>query len=104
VGLIEKNPVVILSENSNDKLLKKIKERFSDEDQKIFISSLYCYLKYDQFKDFVVDLDDVWEWMGFSRKHDAKRVLEKYFHKEDDYINFAPVGAVAKKGSGVTIV
>ena len=100
VDLIEKNPVVILSENSNDKLLKKIKERFSDEDQKIFISSFYCYLKYDQFKDFVVDLDDVWEWMGFARKDNAKRTLEKFFHKQIDYKLFAPLSGGAKKGSG----
>ena len=38
--------------------------------------------------------------MGFARKDPAKRTLEKFFIKEKDYIVFAPLTGVAKKGSG----
>ena len=36
--------------------------------QKLFVSSFYCYLNYDKNKDFVIDLDNVWKWLGFSNK------------------------------------
>tara|TARA_Y100000389_G_scaffold68803_1_gene65332 strand:- start:3963 stop:5858 length:1896 start_codon:yes stop_codon:yes gene_type:complete len=100
VKLIENNPIVSLSEKSNDKLLKKIKENFNEEDQKLFLSSFYCFFKYDPFKDFVIDLDEVWSWIGFSRKSNAKTILEKYFKKEIDYKVFAAVLTATKKGSG----
>jgi hypothetical protein len=35
--------------------------------------------------EFVVDLDDIWSWLGFSRKDPAKRVLEKNFKPEIDF-------------------
>ena len=54
----------------------------------MFVSSFYCYLKYDKNKDFVIDLDNVWIWLGFGQKINAKRVLEKNFIIDKDYINF----------------
>jgi hypothetical protein len=44
VELIEKNPITRLSSNYNGKLLTKIKECFTDEEQKMFVASFYCYL------------------------------------------------------------
>jgi hypothetical protein len=69
VELIEKNPITKLSNNYNNKLLNKIKENFNEEQQKLFVSSFYCYLNYDKNKDFVVDLDNVWKWLGFAQKY-----------------------------------
>ena len=68
VELIEKNPITKLSNNYNNKLLNKIKEKFNEEQQKLFVSSFYCYLNYDKNKDFVIDLDNVWKWLGFAQK------------------------------------
>jgi hypothetical protein len=36
-------------------------------------------------RDFVIDLDDIWKWLGFSQKAMAKRALEKNFKQEKDY-------------------
>ena len=36
--------------------------------------------------DFVIDLDSVWKWIGFSTKSNAKRLLEKQFVIDNDYI------------------
>ena len=63
VELIEKNPITRLSDNYNNKLLNKIKEKFTEEQQKLFVSSFYCYLNYDKNKDLVIDLDNVWKWL-----------------------------------------
>ena len=99
VELIEKNPITKLSNNYNNKLLNKIKEKFTEEQQKLFVSSFYCYLNYDKNKDFVVDLDNVWKWLGFNQKYNALRVLEKNFILDKDYINFAPQVRGAKNES-----
>ena len=100
VELIEKNPITKLSNNYNNKLLNKIKEKFNEEQQKLFVSSFYCYLNYDKNKDFVVDLDNVWKWIGFSNKHKTKELLKKYFIFNIDYINLLTPTGEQKKGSG----
>ena len=85
VQLIENNPVEKLSKDYQTKLLDKIKEKFDDSDQQLFVASFYCYLQYDSKIDFVIDMDDVWKWLGFSRKDHCKRVIDKHFIKETDY-------------------
>ena len=85
VELIEKNPISKLSKAYNSKLINKIQENFSGFEQQLFVSSFYCYLNYDKNIDFVVDLDDIWKWLGFSQKIRAKECLEKYFKCDIDY-------------------
>jgi hypothetical protein len=85
VELIENNPITKLSSSYNGKLLTKIQEGFTDFEQQLFVSSFYCYLNCDQKNDFVIDLDNVWKWLGFNQKEGAKRVLEKNFIIDKDY-------------------
>ena len=35
--------------------------------------------------DFVIDLDNIWKWLGFHQKYEAKRCLEKNFILNKDY-------------------
>lgn len=81
-------------------MLIKIKEQFTDFEQQMFLSSFYCYLNHHPTNDFVIDLDNVWEWMGFGQKYNAKYLLEKQFIFDKDYKFFAPEGSGAKKGRG----
>jgi len=85
VELIENNPITKLSSSYNGKLLTKIQEGFTDFEQQLFVSSFYCYLKCDTKNDFVIDLDDVWKWLGFTLKSSAKRILEQCFTIDKDY-------------------
>lgn len=85
VDLIENNPITKLSGNYNSKMLTKIQQNFTEFEQQLFVTSFYCYLNYDQKKDFVVDLDNVWKWLGFTQKIKAKNILEKYFTENIDY-------------------
>jgi hypothetical protein len=85
VELIENNPITKLSGSYQNKFLAKIKENFSDTEQQMFVASFYCYLKYDKKNDFVIDLDDVWKWLGFSQKVKAKTLLENNFMIDIDY-------------------
>jgi hypothetical protein len=84
VKLIEKNSMTRLSKEYQHKLLNKIKDSFTDTQQQLFVSSFYCYLHY-RSNDFVVDFDHIWKWLGFSRKDNAKKVLEKNFVIDTDY-------------------
>jgi hypothetical protein len=97
VKLIENNPITKLSNDYNVKLLSKIKENFTNFEQQIFLSSFYCYINCDPIKDFVIDLDKVWEWLGFNQKSNAKYMIEKNFSNDKDYKIFAPESSVAKK-------
>jgi len=85
IKLMEDNPNTRLSKPYQGKLINKLKDCFSTEEQQLFITSFYCYLNYKS-DDFVIDLDDIWIWLGFSRKTNAKNVLEKHFSKETDYL------------------
>jgi phage anti-repressor protein len=85
VNLIESNPITKLSGDYQSKLVEKIKNNFTNYEQQLFLSSFYCYLKYDSKNDFVIDLDNVWHWLGFSSKFNAKRLLENKFNINKDY-------------------
>lgn len=100
VSLIEKNPVTTLSRNYNNKLLNKIKESFTEQQQQLFVSSFYCYLNYNQITDFIINLDDVWKWLGYNQKADAKRAMEKHFIIDTDYKCFVSQVVDQKKGHG----
>ena len=83
--LIDKNPIIRLSKIYENKMINKIKNTFTNTQQKLFASSFYCYINYDTVKDFVIDFDYVWKWLGYSRKDPAKRSLEKNFVIDIDY-------------------
>jgi hypothetical protein len=85
VELIEHNPIAKLNGTYNSNLLTKIQNSFSDFEQQLFLSSFYCYLNCHPTNDFVIDLDDVWKWLGFNQKENAKRLLDKCFTIDKDY-------------------
>jgi phage anti-repressor protein len=86
VALMDNNPISKLDETYQSKLVEKIKQNFSEKEEQFFIGSMYCYLNFHKTKDFVIDLDNIWEWIGFSRKDPAKRILLKEFEEKNDYI------------------
>ena len=88
INLIEKNSITILNKTYENVLVQKIQDTFSTKEQQIFLTSFFAYLNYNSKKDFVIDFDSVWKWVGFSRKDPAKRVLEKNFTNDIDYIIF----------------
>ena len=83
---------IIQQENSfssmnaiDDKLLLKLKESFTETQQQLFLQSFVMYLNHNQEKDFVIDLDNVYEWIGFKNKHDCKKLLLKHFKEKKDF-------------------
>ena len=85
VNLIEKNPLTCLSNDYQSKLLNKIKQQFNNDEQQLFLASFYSYLNYDQENDFVIDLDNIWQWLGFSEKSKCKKLLLRHFIENKNY-------------------
>jgi hypothetical protein len=84
IQLIEQNPITRLTHNYQSKFIEKIQKNFTDTQQHLFVASFYCYLNYNK-NDFVIDLDNVWKWLGFERKEFCKKVLTKNFMVDIDY-------------------
>ena len=85
VNLIESNPITKLNGNYQSKLVEKVQQHFNNYEQQMFLASFYCYLKHDSKNDFVIDFDNVWNWLGFSTKQKAKELLTKIFIIDKDY-------------------
>ena len=87
VDLITNNPITKLTETHNNNLLNKVKNSFNESEQQLFIASFYSYLNYHKTDDYIVDLDNIWKWLGFKYKSKAKYLLENNFILEKDYKN-----------------
>jgi hypothetical protein len=66
----------------DDRLLALLRQELSGEEQQMFVTSFSTYLQHNPTRDHVVDLDDVWEQIGFTRKDNAKRAVTT--HLEPD--------------------
>ena len=100
VNVIEKNPIGKLNNINNNKLITKIKENFTNDEQKLYLSSFYSYLNYDEHNDFVISIDDIWKWLGFSQKDACKRTLLKHFKKEENFKIIIDNDKLKNKGRG----
>ena len=81
---------------SDDELFQIMKAKMNTEEEQIFMTSHYLFLQYgsDNTK-FVIDFDDVWKNVEFTRKSNAKNVLDKHFKEHIDYKIGAAAIAVA---------
>ena len=74
-----------LSTHLDNSLLDKIKSSLNIEQQELFIQNFYGFLNYHQENDFIINLDNVYKWIGYNQKFDCKKVLKKYFKENIDY-------------------
>ena len=103
VDLITNNPITKLTETHNNNLLNKVKNTFNESEQQLFIASFYSYLNYHKTDDYIVDLDNIWQWLGFSQKIKAKELLEKNFILNKDYKKPLYLEVKQKKNGGHNI-
>lgn len=85
IDIISKNKINKITNTNNNKLIIKINENFTEEEQKLYVASFYSYLNYDEYKDHIISLDNIWNWLCFSQKVKAKELLLKNFTKDIDY-------------------
>ena len=83
--------VPLVSYTSDENLIGLLNKEFTTENQQQFLLNFQLYLQYgDDNTHYVIDLDDAWIWLGFSRKDKAKRTLVNNFEQETDYIITLP--------------
>ena len=78
-----------------DELMQLLYTNLDVEDKERFILHFKLYLESgNDTTAFVVDMDDIWEWLGFSKKDKAKNVLLRKFEQDVDFICYL----ILKKG------
>lgn len=82
--LINKRRIEGLSLDYNVVFLEKVNEQFDSFSKDLFITSFYSYLNHDE-GEFVVDFDDVWDWIGYASKQKGMRLLKSHFVENNDY-------------------
>ena len=100
VELLETNPITKLKAVYQSKLIAKLQATFTEQEQQMFVASFYGYLNYNVKTDFVIDLDNVWGWLGFYKKDNAVKLLERHFKPDLHYIRHVPDGSGAKGQHG----
>ncbi len=88
MSLAYSNPVLQTINNGLDeRLYELILEKMNTEEQKQFVNNFKMYLAHgnDDTK-FVVSLDNIWKWIGFSKIGHAKRLLVNKFSENINYI------------------
>jgi phage anti-repressor protein len=66
------------------KLQSMLDNEFNDEEQQIFLTHFKVFLNRDN--DFIINIEFCLKWIGFSRKDNAKKLLEKNLTIDIDYI------------------
>lgn len=85
------NIIISNSSNVDDMLTNMLSVALDGDDKQQFIMNFQLYLMYgNDTTQYVVDLDSIWEWLGFSKKDKAKDVLIRNFEKDVDYIIVLP--------------
>ena len=83
-----------------DEFFQLIESEMSDGDEQLFMKSYKLFLQYgSNSKEFVINFDIVWNWVGYTRANDAKKLLMKYFTEHNDYIKLATATSVASLSS-----
>lgn len=67
-----------------NKFMDKLKEEFTEEEQNLYVANLYIYLHFDD-NDYPINLENVYKWIGYSNKGNAKRTLANNFTLDIDY-------------------
>jgi hypothetical protein len=71
---------------NDDKLIKLIKENFNNDDNQLFTLSFKLFNEtQNNSEDFIIDLNEIYNWLGFARKDHAKRLLVNKFKENIDY-------------------
>jgi hypothetical protein len=100
IDIVNKFPLKNINNSYNEKLINKISEYYTSNEQKIFLSIFYCFLNYDEKNECIIDLDNIWRILGFAQKDRAKKLLVSNFIENIDYKILTPQEMEKKKGIG----
>jgi phage anti-repressor protein len=96
-----KNSTTTLSLNLQTKLVQHLNDEFTEQEQQWYIANLFIYMNYHPTNDFPINLDHVYNMLGFANKGNAMKTIKNNFTKDEDYkISFLPKEKSSWGGSG----
>jgi len=85
----EENQLTNYNISDDDEILILLNKNCNENEKEMFIKSYNLYKLYKNNKDdYIIDLDNIWQWLGFSLKANAKRQFISKFKENIDYIVF----------------
>lgn len=82
-----------MSTQTSSELMDMLCKELATDHQKLFLQSFHWYLHHDADRDFVVDFENVFEWLGFKQKSHAMRRLSTVL-TQDEYTTTSTQGRV----------
>lgn len=98
VNHIKSNPITKYRVNYSDKLIEKIQSQFTTDEQQLFVYNFYSYLNYSS-NEFIINFDKAWEFIGFTRKDNAKRLLKPLRENVDYCITYPNKNTAGNHGA-----
>lgn len=84
-----------LTLNFQSKLLSKMHEIFTEEEEQWYVANLYIHINRDRLITYPINLESVYGMIGFAHKKNAKRTLENNFMEGRDYKIFLEAAVVS---------
>ena len=85
IDLIENNPIKLNGVYDNT-LLNVIQTEFNESQQKLYIAFSYCQFNFDEINDYIIDVSNIWEWLGFAKKSEVIDTIQENYLQNKDYI------------------
>jgi phage anti-repressor protein len=80
-----KNSNTTLSLGLQTKIVDKLNETFSEQEQHWYVANLYMYMNYHATNDYPINLEDVFKMIGFANKGNAMKTIKSNFVENEDY-------------------
>lgn len=85
IDLIENNPIKLNGVYDNE-ILNVIQTECSEFQQKMYIAFSYCQFNFDNKNDYIIEVSNIWKWLGFSTKSEVINILQENYIQNKDYI------------------
>jgi phage anti-repressor protein len=79
------NSNTTLSLNLQTKLVQYLNNEFTEQEQQWYIANLFIYMNYHPTNDYPINLDNVYNMLGFANKGNAMKTIKNNFTKDEDY-------------------
>jgi phage anti-repressor protein len=79
------NSNTTLSLNIQTKIVDKLNDEFTNDEQQWYIANLYMYMNYHPTNDFPINLEHVFKMIGFANKGNAMKTIKSNFVEDEDY-------------------
>jgi phage anti-repressor protein len=83
IELIEKSDKI--SVRFRSELLTNIQTIFTEEQQQWYIANLFMYINYHPTNEYPINLEYVYNMLGFANKGNAMKTIKSNFTKDEDY-------------------